>query len=56
MTVVLVPNESMPPAPGTTELADVVLDRLSDLDLRRSSKSDTESTLDRRLATRSGPG
>lgn len=32
MTVVLVPNESVPPAPGTHELADVVLDRLADLD------------------------
>lgn len=32
MTVVLVPNASVPPAPGTHELADVVLDRLADLD------------------------
>jgi len=32
MTVVLVPNESVPPAPGTHELADLVLDRLADLD------------------------
>jgi HAD superfamily hydrolase (TIGR01509 family) len=32
MTVVLVPNESVPPAPGTHELADFVLARLSDLD------------------------
>lgn len=32
MTVVLVPNESVPPAPGTHELADVVLERLADLD------------------------
>jgi HAD superfamily hydrolase (TIGR01549 family) len=32
MTVVLVPNASVPPAPGTTDLADVVLDRLADLD------------------------
>jgi HAD superfamily hydrolase (TIGR01509 family) len=32
MTVVLVPNGSVPPAPGTAELADVVLDRLADLD------------------------
>jgi len=32
MTVVLVPNDSVPPAPGTRELADVVLDRLADLD------------------------
>ena len=32
MTVVLVPNHSIPPAPGTAELADLVLDRLSDLD------------------------
>jgi HAD superfamily hydrolase (TIGR01509 family) len=32
MTVVLVPNRSIPPAPGTAELADLVLARLSDLD------------------------
>jgi HAD superfamily hydrolase (TIGR01509 family) len=32
MTVVLVPNTSVPPAPGTHELADLVLDRLADLD------------------------
>ena len=32
MTVVLVPNASVPPAPGTAELADLVLDRLADLD------------------------
>ena len=32
MTVVLVPNHSVPPAPGTAELADLVLDRLADLD------------------------
>ena len=33
MTVVLVPNQSVPPAPGTAEAADLVLDRLSELDL-----------------------
>ena len=32
MTVVLVPSHSVPPAPGTIELADFVLDRLADLD------------------------
>ena len=32
MTVVLVPNEAVPPAAGTHELADVVLERLADLD------------------------
>jgi len=32
MTVVLVPNGSVPPAPGTHELADLVLDRSADLD------------------------
>jgi HAD superfamily hydrolase (TIGR01509 family) len=32
MTVVLVPNASVPPAPGTADMADLVLDRLSDLD------------------------
>ena len=31
MTVVLVPNASVPPAGGTHELADVVLERLTDL-------------------------
>ncbi len=35
MTVVHVPNASVPPAPGTAELADVVLTRLADLDPRR---------------------
>lgn len=32
MTVVLVPNKSVPPAAGTHELADLVLKRLTDLD------------------------
>ncbi len=32
MTVVLVPNASVPPAPGTAQLADVVLERLAGLD------------------------
>ena len=32
MTVVLVPNPSVPPAPGTAELADLVLARLAELD------------------------
>jgi HAD superfamily hydrolase (TIGR01509 family) len=32
MTVVLVPNHSVPPAPGTDQLAHLVLERLSDLD------------------------
>jgi HAD superfamily hydrolase (TIGR01509 family) len=32
MTVVLVPNGSVPPAPGTDALADLVLERLADLD------------------------
>ncbi len=32
MTVILVPNAAVPPAPGTHELADLVLDRLADLD------------------------
>jgi HAD superfamily hydrolase (TIGR01509 family) len=35
MTVVLVPNASVPPAPGTAELADLVLDRLAELDPSR---------------------
>ena len=32
MTVVLVPNHSVPPAAGTADLADLVLERLADLD------------------------
>lgn len=32
MTVVLVPNHSIPPAEGAADLADLVLDRLADLD------------------------
>ena len=32
MTVVLIPNASVPPARGTHELADIVLERLADLD------------------------
>jgi beta-phosphoglucomutase-like phosphatase (HAD superfamily) len=32
MTVVLVPNTAIPPAPGTRELAHAVIDRLADLD------------------------
>jgi beta-phosphoglucomutase-like phosphatase (HAD superfamily) len=32
MTVVLIPNDSVPPAAGTRELADMVIDRLADLD------------------------
>lgn len=32
MTTVLIPNASVPPAPGTAELADVVLSRLDALD------------------------
>jgi len=31
MIVVLVPNRSVPPAPGTSDVADLVLDRLADL-------------------------
>ncbi len=31
MTVVLIPNVSVPPAPGAIELADLLLDRLADL-------------------------
>jgi HAD superfamily hydrolase (TIGR01509 family) len=32
MTVVLIPNDSVPPAPGAIDFADLVLDRLADLD------------------------
>jgi hypothetical protein len=32
MTVVLIPNESVPPAPGAADFADLVLDRIADLD------------------------
>ena len=41
MTVVLVPNHSVPPAPGTAELADRVLDRFADLDPVRVRMSAT---------------
>jgi HAD superfamily hydrolase (TIGR01509 family) len=34
MTTVLVPNRSVPPAPGSEDEADVVLDRIADLDPR----------------------
>jgi beta-phosphoglucomutase-like phosphatase (HAD superfamily) len=34
MISVLVPNRSVPPAPGSEEEADVVLDRIADLDPR----------------------
>jgi beta-phosphoglucomutase-like phosphatase (HAD superfamily) len=33
MGAILVPNAAIPPAPGAEELADAVLDRLSELDL-----------------------
>ena len=32
MTTVLVPNHSIPPAPGSEDVADIVLDHLSELD------------------------
>jgi hypothetical protein len=32
MTVVLIPNAAVPPAPGAEEAADLVLERLADLD------------------------
>jgi HAD superfamily hydrolase (TIGR01509 family) len=35
MTVVLVPNATIPPAPGTPELAHAVIDRLGDVDPSR---------------------
>ena len=35
MTCVLVPNRTIPPAPGTAELADFVIDRLAELDPAR---------------------
>jgi beta-phosphoglucomutase-like phosphatase (HAD superfamily) len=34
MTVVLIPNAAVPPVPGTAELADLVLERLDQLDPR----------------------
>ena len=33
MTTVLVPNRSVPPAPGSEDVADLVVDRLADLDV-----------------------
>jgi len=35
MTNVIVPNATIPPAPGTRELANAVIDRLGDLDPSR---------------------
>jgi beta-phosphoglucomutase-like phosphatase (HAD superfamily) len=46
MTVILVPNLAVPPAAGTHALADVVLDRLADLDpttVQPTSRSDQSS-------------
>ncbi len=46
MTVVLVPNHSVPPAAGAVELADVVLERLTDLDpadIRARARADRPS-------------
>lgn len=46
MTVVLVPNLAVPPAAGTHALADVVLERLADLDpatVQATSRSDRSS-------------
>jgi len=40
MTVVLIPNHSVPPAPGTAETADLVLGRLADLDPDAVSRRD----------------
>jgi len=39
MTCVLVPNSTIPPAPGARELADVVLERLSDLDPAEAART-----------------
>jgi beta-phosphoglucomutase-like phosphatase (HAD superfamily) len=44
MTTVLVPNRSVPPAPGSDEVADVVLESLAELD---------PGDIDTRLGTRS---
>ena len=41
MFVVLVPNRSVPPAPGTSEIADLVLERLADLEPGRIEPSGT---------------
>jgi HAD superfamily hydrolase (TIGR01509 family) len=39
MTCVLVPNKTIPPAPGAAELADVVLERLADLDPAEAART-----------------
>jgi HAD superfamily hydrolase (TIGR01509 family) len=44
MTVVLVPNSSIPPAPGALELADLVLPRLADLDPLALPMATTKAT------------
>ena len=50
MFVVLVPNRSVPPAKGTWEIADLVLDRLADLD-----PAQIDSAGPRAAARRQGP-
>jgi HAD superfamily hydrolase (TIGR01509 family) len=50
MFVVLVPNRSVPPAQGTWEIADLVLDRLADLD-----PAQIDSAGPRAAARRQGP-
>ena len=47
MTVVLVPNRTIPPPPGTAELADAVVDRLTDLDPARLGTSPVAPARDR---------
>jgi len=54
MTVVLVPNRAIPPAPGTAELADVVLDRLSDLDPAAVEPARTPARSEARTEARRG--
>ena len=54
MTVVLVPNRAIPPAPGTAELADVVLGRLSDLDPAAVEPARTPARSEARTEARRG--
>jgi len=52
MTVVLVPNVSVPPAPGTADLADHVIGRLADLDVDAIAAEDDGA----RSSVSAGPG
>ncbi len=55
MTTVLVPNDSVPPAPGAAEHADLVLDRLADLDPAQVTAAGRPRVQPSRSSSRSSP-